>query len=77
MSIRQDIFDPALGETLDGLPPLERLLRCESVEAHQEIAAALFDRCVGLPCVASEILKSCLLICDDDAAPLLTSFSSS
>lgn len=32
-----------LGEELDSLPILERLLRCESPEAHAEIAAVLWD----------------------------------
>ena len=42
MSHRDDLFDPNLGETLDSLPPLERLLRCPDPEAHAAIAAALW-----------------------------------
>jgi hypothetical protein len=40
---RKDLIDPALGEDLDSLPLLERLLRCESTDAHSNIAAALWD----------------------------------
>ena len=32
-----------LGERLDSLPLLERLLRCEAPEAHAAVAAALWD----------------------------------
>ena len=35
--------DENLGETLEGLSPLEKLLRCESEEAHEYTAAALWD----------------------------------
>ena len=42
MSRRDDLFDPRLGETLDSLPPLERLLRCPDPESHSAIAAALW-----------------------------------
>ena len=42
MSRRDDLFDPRLGETLESLPPLERLLRCPDPESHAAIAAALW-----------------------------------
>ena len=38
---------PELGETLDDLPLLERLLRCENASAHFEIAALMWDRCAS------------------------------
>ena len=40
---RTDIAVAELGEELDSLPVLERLLRCESPDAHEEIAAVLWD----------------------------------
>ena len=43
MSRRNDIAMSELGETLDSLPILERLLRCENTAAHKEIAWALWD----------------------------------
>ena len=33
----------ALGETVDGLDPLERLLRCGSTNAHEEMADCLWE----------------------------------
>ena len=39
----EGIADENLGETLEGLSPLEKLLRCESEEAHEYTAAALWD----------------------------------
>lgn len=44
LSMRQDIVAAELGETLDDLPLLERLLRCDSKVAHEHIAAVLWDR---------------------------------
>ncbi|KAL6755221.1 dihydrouridine synthase-domain-containing protein [Haematococcus lacustris] len=43
LTTRTDTVDARLGETLDSLDPLERLLRCESEVCHQEVAAALWD----------------------------------
>lgn len=40
---RMDLFDERLGETLDGLPLLERLLRAENEKAHEAIANILWD----------------------------------
>lgn len=45
LSMRQDTADQQLGETLDSLSLLERLLRCENNSAHERIAAILWDRC--------------------------------
>lgn len=62
MSRRDDLFDPLLGETLDSLSPLERLLRCPDPESHAAIAAALWradsdaDAVRRLQGVASESL---------------------
>lgn len=39
----EGIADENLGETLESLSPLEKLLRCESEEAHEYTAAALWD----------------------------------
>ena len=44
LSMRQDVFSPELGEDLESLPLLERLLRCENSAAHERIAAILWDR---------------------------------
>ena len=49
LSMRQDIVAAELGETLDELPLLERLLRCESKVAHEHIAAVLWDRLATAP----------------------------
>lgn len=43
MSTRMDLACAELGETVEGLSPLERLLRCESEAAHGPIAEALWD----------------------------------
>ena len=43
ISTRVDTADENLGESLDTLVPLERLLRCESDEAHEHLAATLWD----------------------------------
>ena len=43
MGRRTDVAMPELGETLEALPVLERLLRCENTAAHKEIAWALWD----------------------------------
>ena len=43
MGRRTDVAMAELGETLDSLPILERLLRCENKLAHEEIAHALWD----------------------------------
>ncbi len=43
MSRRTDLAMTELGETLESLPVLERLLRCENTAAHKEIAWALWD----------------------------------
>lgn len=40
---RMDIAAAELGEELDSLPLLERTLRCQSPDAHAEIAATLWD----------------------------------
>ncbi|CAL8466678.1 g6214 [Coccomyxa elongata] len=40
---RMETAASELGEELDSLPVLERLLRCQSTDAHAEIAAALWD----------------------------------
>lgn len=39
----EGIADEKLGETLDSLSPLEKLLRCENEQAHEYTAAALWD----------------------------------
>jgi len=38
----EGVASPELGETVDSLPILERLLRCESDDAHQEMASVLW-----------------------------------
>ena len=43
MGRRTELAMPELGESLESLPLLERLLRCENREAHKEIARALWD----------------------------------
>ncbi len=44
LSTRWDsVASPELGETVDSLPILERLLRCSSDDAHQEMAAVLWE----------------------------------
>lgn len=43
MGRRNDLAVAELGETLESLPVLERLLRCESTSAHKEIAHTLWD----------------------------------
>lgn len=43
MGRRTDLAMAELGETLESLPVLERLLRCENTAAHKEIAWALWD----------------------------------
>lgn len=44
ISTRWDsVVSPELGETLETLPILERLLRCEHETAHQEMSAVLWD----------------------------------
>mmetsp|Transcript_16089 Transcript_16089/g.40885 ORF Transcript_16089/g.40885 Transcript_16089/m.40885 type:complete len:451 (-) Transcript_16089:81-1433(-) len=40
---RQDLVDEERGETLEGLPLLERLLRCVDEELHEQIAHSLWD----------------------------------
>lgn len=40
---RQNITDPRVGETLEGLSWIERLLRCEHLDAHGAIADALWE----------------------------------
>lgn len=42
MHRRDDVADPALGETLASLTRLERLLRCSAPDAHKAIAATLW-----------------------------------
>ena len=39
----EGVASAELGETLESLPILERLLRCENPSAHQEMAAVLWD----------------------------------
>ncbi len=44
ITVRWDsIACEALGETVDGLDPLERLLRCGSTNAHEEMADCLWE----------------------------------
>ncbi|KAL3153927.1 hypothetical protein ABBQ32_013490 [Trebouxia sp. C0010 RCD-2024] len=43
IATRVETADANLGETLESLSHLERLLRCESEEAHEQVAAALWD----------------------------------
>ena len=43
MGRRNDLAVAELGETLESLPVLERLLRCENTGAHKEIAHTLWD----------------------------------
>lgn len=43
IATRVETADKNLGETLEGLSLLERLLRCESEAAHEHVAAALWD----------------------------------
>ena len=44
ITVRWDsIACEALGETVDGLDPLERLLRCGSSNAHEEMADCLWE----------------------------------
>lgn len=43
ISTRVDTADENLGESLESVSYLERLLRCESEEAHGHVAAALWD----------------------------------
>ena len=40
---RDSVAMAELGERLDSLPLLERLLRCESPDAHAAVSAALWD----------------------------------
>jgi tRNA-dihydrouridine synthase 3 len=40
---RQDLTDPRVGETVEGLSWAERLLRCENSDAHAAIADTLWD----------------------------------
>ena len=60
---RDDVADPALGETLGNLSRLERLLRCSAPAAHEAVAAALWratteaDAVRGLEAVARESLE--------------------
>ena len=44
LGVRRDTHSPELGETLDSLPLLERLLRCQHEPAHEAISACLWDR---------------------------------
>ena len=59
LGVRRGIASPELGETLDSLPLLERLLRCQHEPAHEAISACLWGRCVdsmpgsGWPCTAA------------------------
>lgn len=41
---RADLANARIGESLESLPLLERLLRCSNADAHAAIAAALWDR---------------------------------
>ena len=43
IATRVETADENLGETLEGLSLLERLLRCENEAAHEQVAAALWD----------------------------------
>ena len=43
IATRVETADPNLGASLHSLSLLERLLRCESQEAHEQVAAALWD----------------------------------
>ncbi len=43
ISTRVETADDNLGESLESLSLLERLLRCGSEEAHEHVAAALWD----------------------------------
>lgn len=43
MGRRTSVSMPELGETLESLSLLDRLLRCENTAAHKEIAWALWD----------------------------------
>ncbi|KIZ02031.1 tRNA-dihydrouridine synthase 3 [Monoraphidium neglectum] len=43
IATRIDLTDPRVGETEEGLPPLERLLRCDQEAAHLAIADALWE----------------------------------
>ncbi|KAL3140160.1 hypothetical protein ABBQ38_004437 [Trebouxia sp. C0009 RCD-2024] len=43
IATRVETADANLGETLETLSHLERLLRCESEAAHEQVAAALWD----------------------------------
>ena len=43
IATRVETADENLGESLDSLSMLERLLRCESGAAHEHVAAALWD----------------------------------
>ena len=43
ISTRVETADENLGESLDSLSYLERMLRCESEAAHEHLAAALWD----------------------------------
>lgn len=43
IATRVETADANLGESLESLSPLERLLRCESEAAHEQVAAALWD----------------------------------
>ncbi len=43
LSRRRAVADPVLGETLAGLSPLERLLRCPDPGAHAALAACLWE----------------------------------
>ena len=52
---RMDIAASELGEELESLPGLERLLRCQSTDAHAEIAAALWDS--GSDAEAKDVLE--------------------
>lgn len=53
MSTRMELASAELGETADGLPPLERLLRCENEAAHGPIAEALWDAACDADAVAA------------------------
>eukprot|EP01025_Chloroclados_australasicus_P057716 TRINITY_DN72090_c0_g1_i1.p1 TRINITY_DN72090_c0_g1~~TRINITY_DN72090_c0_g1_i1.p1 ORF type:complete len:388 (+),score=30.57 TRINITY_DN72090_c0_g1_i1:121-1164(+) len=43
MQRREDLFDTQIGESLDNLQFLERLLRCQSVQAHEHIANIIWE----------------------------------
>lgn len=59
---RMDVTDARLGEELDSLPFLERLLRCENPAAHDAIAGAMWDAASDAEAQVSRVRASCVWV---------------